>query len=68
MEQETYRTSYEQALEDLIPRAELAANNMVGREPSTKEDMARWSTIYHDTMDRLAAMRGIRRQSWQTYC
>lgn len=66
MEQEIYETSYEQALEDLIPRAELAANNMVGYEPSTKEDMARWSVIYHETMDRLAARSGIRRQSWQT--
>ena len=62
MEDRTYATPYEQALEAIIPLAELTANRAVG--PFGDPD--KWNQVYHSTMDRLATARGIRRQSWQS--
>lgn len=65
MDQETYGTLYEQAIDELIILAERAANTIAGPIPETDENIAQWNRVFHDTMDRLALMDGIRRQSWQ---
>ena len=62
MDDRLHETPYEQALEAIIPLAEIAANSAVG----IYGDPDRWNEVYHQTMDRLATNRGIRRQSWQS--
>lgn len=59
-------STYEQKIEALIPIAVRAADSTVRGTTFPQEgyDEAvaeKWNKIYHDTMDRLAALNGIRR-------
>lgn len=59
--------TYEQNINDLIPIAEKAANRVVAAiytkdtEEEYQRACAKWNEVYHNTMDRLAALNGIRR-------
>ena len=64
------KKTYEQEIETLIPQAEIAADMAVrGRtfpHVGYAEAVAEvWNRVFHNTIDRLAMMRGIRRMTWQ---
>ena len=49
------------AIDSLIPKATKAANRIVGGNSFlTEKEEAKWTRVYHETMDRLAIEQGLR--------
>lgn len=58
------KRTYEQEIEALIPMAEMAADKAVESVDYWAVEEV-WNRVFHNTIDRLAMMRGIRRMAWQ---
>lgn len=65
VEEMRMRNEYEKSIDELIPYASDEADIAVGVENANKpEYAAAWTLAFHEAMDRMTAVRGIRRASY----